>query len=80
MDNNKENLLNKYLNLGGIDTAPRMFQSMDTIKMDEETNDEIRGMTAGDVIHRGGANIRYYDPNDPDNWEVDFAGVAAGFL
>lgn len=57
-----------------------MFQSMATINMDEANTDEIRGMTTGDVIHRGGQNPRYYDPSDPDNWEVDFAGVAAGFL
>lgn len=35
---------------------------------------------ASDVIHRTGSDPRYYNPKNPEHWDVDFAGVVAGFL
>lgn len=80
LDNVRSLLLDKYLALGGIDSSPRMFQGMKTIDVDDATNNEIREMTAGDVIYRGSTSSRYYNPNEPEHWDVDFAGVVAGFL
>ncbi|KXX72986.1 Argonaute-binding protein 1 [Madurella mycetomatis] len=42
-----------------------------------------RETTADDAIQRGGEgnrNHRFYNPNSPEHWDVDFIGVAAGFL
>ena len=80
MDNARANLFDKYLTLGGIDTTPRMFQGMKSLDMDDATNSDIRNMTAGDVIYRGSNNGRYYNDDEPEHWDIDFAGVVAGFL
>jgi hypothetical protein len=35
------------------------------------------------VIQRGAdgnRNPRYFNPNYPEHWDVDFTGVAAGFV
>jgi hypothetical protein len=80
MDSTRTNLFDKYLALGGIDTSPRMFQGMGSMDVDDAGTNEIRHMTAGDVIHRGSASSRYYNPSDAEMWDVDFSGVVAGFL
>ncbi|OIW28596.1 hypothetical protein CONLIGDRAFT_387442 [Coniochaeta ligniaria NRRL 30616] len=80
MDSPRANLFDKYLALGGIDTTPRMFQGMKTLDVAGATKSEIRDMTAGDVIHRGSTNRRYYNASEPELWDVDFAGVAAGYF
>ncbi|KAB5539495.1 Argonaute siRNA chaperone complex subunit Arb1-domain-containing protein [Coniochaeta sp. 2T2.1] len=79
MDSNRKNLFDKYLELGGIDTSPRMFQGKKYMNMTDATNDEIRGMTATDIIG-GSSNGRFYDPREPEDWDVDFAGVVAGYF
>ncbi|KAK3378925.1 Argonaute complex, subunit Arb1 [Lasiosphaeria ovina] len=86
MDSARDILFSRYLFLGGIDTTVRQFQStrnLDHDTLDEATKADVREMTADDVIHRGGGasyNPRFYNPNYPEHWDVDFAGVAAGFL
>lgn len=80
MDNARANLFDKYLALGGVDTSPRMFQGVKSLDMDGATNNDIRGMTAGDVVHRGSSNNRYYNTAQAEHWDVDFSGVVAGYL
>lgn len=80
MDNARANLFDKYLALGGIDTSPRMFQGTKSLDMNDASNNDIRDMTAGDVIHRGSSNSRYYNTSDDEHWDVDFSGVVAGYL
>ncbi len=72
--------------LGGIDSTTRQFQgTRDVIasaEVEECTNAELRDIAANDVIHRGasGSNPRFYNPNEPKHWVVDFAGVVSGFM
>lgn len=86
MDNERHNLFTEYLLLGGIDANPRQFQSTDKIGNDlleEVDKTTVREMTADSVIQRGAggqSNPRYFNPNEPEHWSVDFTGVAAGFL
>lgn len=80
LDNDRTNIFNKYLALGGIDTSPRQFQGGSKIDLDGATSSEIREAMASDVIHRAGNDSRFYNPNHPEHWDVDFAGIAAGFL
>ncbi|KAK3389229.1 Argonaute complex, subunit Arb1 [Podospora didyma] len=86
MDTQRELLFSRYLFLGGIDASVRQFQStrnLDHDILDSSTKTELREITADDMIQRGGGknyNIRYYNPNYPEHWEVDFTGVAAGFM
>jgi hypothetical protein len=80
MDSARNNLFDKYLALGGVDTTPRMFQGIKSLDMAGATNSDIREMTAGDVIYRGVTNSRYYNASEPEHWDVDFSGVVAGYL
>lgn len=80
MDSARNNLFDKYLALGGIDTTPRMFQGVKSRDVGGSTNNDIRDMTAGNVIYRGGTNRRYYNASEPEHWDVDFAGIVAGYL
>ncbi|KAK3318167.1 Argonaute complex, subunit Arb1 [Apodospora peruviana] len=86
LDNIREFLFSKYLFLGGIDTAVRQFQStrsMTAKSLQDTTKSDVREMTADDVIQRGAdknRDPRFYNPNYPEHWDVDFAGVAAGFF
>ena len=79
-------LFSRYLLLGGIDSTVRQFQGTRNIENDileEASKGAVREMTADDVIQRGGdgnRSSRFYNPNYPRDWTVDFAGVAAGFL
>jgi len=84
LDSAQENIFTKYLLLGGVDATMRQFQSTDKMgddQLEDATKADIRQMTAGDVIERGDAtNPRFYNPNEPEHWDVDFSGVVAGFL
>ncbi|KAL2153536.1 hypothetical protein VTH82DRAFT_4691 [Thermothelomyces myriococcoides] len=86
LSSDREYLFSRYLLLGGIDASVRQFQSTRTIGddiLDDATKNSIREMTADDVIQRGGGgsrNSRFYNPNYPEHWDVDFTGVAAGFV
>jgi hypothetical protein len=79
LDADKANIFSKYLALGGVDSTIKAF----TGGMDQETLDnydaiEIAALRAQDYIRGGSA--KFYDPAKPENWEVDFEGVAKGFL
>ncbi|KAK3940320.1 Argonaute complex, subunit Arb1 [Diplogelasinospora grovesii] len=89
LETDRNNLFSRYLMLGGIDATVRQFQSTSNISgemLDGLSRDEIRVMTADDVIYRGGGSdhanfyTRWYNPNYPTGWDVDFTGVAAGFF
>jgi hypothetical protein len=85
LDSKKSNMFDKYLLLGGVETGPRQFQGMKTIgaeDMSSMTAAELRQATAVDAVGRFASNTssRHYDPLREDDWEVDFTGVAAGFL
>jgi hypothetical protein len=79
-------LFSRYLLLGGIDSTTRQFQGARNIENDvleEASKGAVREMTADDTIQRGGEgnrNARFYNPNYPEHWDVDFTGVAAGFV
>ncbi|KAK3306702.1 Argonaute complex, subunit Arb1 [Chaetomium strumarium] len=82
----RSTLFTRYLLLGGIDATVRQFGGAQTLTDEvlEDTNRAaVREMTANDVIQRGGddsCNPRFYNPNDAVHWDVDFTGIAAGFL
>jgi hypothetical protein len=73
-------LFDKYLLLGGIDSSQRQFQGMGLDEAKTATAEEIRAMTARDVIHHGYAGSKFYDPDDTEHWVVDFEGIVKGFL
>lgn len=78
-------LFSKWLFLGGIDTTQRQFtgtaQHVKDMKNDDYTKDEIRNITANEYLSRDGeAKGLFYSPDAPQHWDVDFAGVVAGFL
>ncbi|KAJ8120410.1 hypothetical protein ONZ43_g2874 [Nemania bipapillata] len=80
LDTQRTTMFNKYLFLGGIDSSQRQFTGManDKDAMAEADTEQIRTMTAVDYV--GGNGSRFYDRNNPDDWEVDFEAVAKGFL
>ncbi|KAK9788684.1 hypothetical protein AB5N19_10207 [Seiridium cardinale] len=79
-DSQRSFLFDKYLALGGIDSSQRMFQGLDPLEIKNMTNEEIRQMTARDVIHHGSASTKFYDPDEPGTWTVNFPIVVKGFL
>ncbi|KAK4251330.1 Argonaute complex, subunit Arb1 [Corynascus novoguineensis] len=86
LSSERELLFSRYLLLGGIDASVRQFQSTRNIGDDilqDATKSSVREMIADDVIQRGGdgnRNPRFYNPNYSEHWDVDFTGVAAGFV
>jgi hypothetical protein len=86
MTSERTTLFSRYLMLGGIDTTVRQFggaQALTDEVLEDANRAAVREMTANDVIQRGGDgsyNPRFYNPNDPMHWDVDFTGIAAGFL
>ncbi len=86
MNTDQNNVLSQYLLLGGVDTTTRQFQGaskLDNETLEGRTKAEIRDITADDVIQRGGGastNPRFFNPDYPEHWDVDFSGVVAGFL
>lgn len=84
-DSAKELLFSRYLFLGGIDTSARQFQgtaSFTSRDLDGLDQDDIHDIGANDFVERkpGMHASRYYNPNEPEHWDIDFTGVAAGFL
>lgn len=84
MGNDRDLYFSKYLALGGVDSTTRQFQS--TRKLNAEdleglSKAEVREITADDAVQRsaGKQDRRWYHPEHPEHWEVDFAGVAAGY-
>ncbi len=84
MNNEQNNLFTRYLLLGGVDSETRQFQGtsdMTNADLEGRTKAEVREIAADDVIPRGATtSSRYYNPSGPEHWDVDFTGVAAGFL
>lgn len=86
MDPEREYLFTRYLTLGGVDATVRQFQGTRDLNEDvleDASKATVREMTADDVIQRGGernSNPRFYNPNYPEHWDVDFTGIVAGFL
>ncbi|KAK1752259.1 Argonaute complex, subunit Arb1 [Echria macrotheca] len=86
LDNERSKAFTRYLLLGGVDATARQFtgiSGLDDEFMEERTKTDVRDMAADDVIARGEAgkwDARFYNPDYPEHWDVDFAGVAAGFF
>lgn len=85
MNNERLALFSKYLALGGIDTTQRQFTGTAKLVKDWKdegfTKDEIRGLTANDFLGTGDdPKGKFYNPDFPEHWDVDFAGVVAGYL
>ncbi|KAI1874959.1 uncharacterized protein JN550_002388 [Neoarthrinium moseri] len=79
-DSPRNFLFDKYLALGGIESAQRMFQGLDKNDLKQLSAEEIREATARDVIQPGVGGSKFYDPENPEHWRVDFAIVVKGFL
>ena len=60
------------MSYGGIESGPKMFGGSDNKDLAEMDAAEIAAVTA---VHFVSEDILY-----TDRWEVDFAGVAKGFL
>lgn len=85
MNPEQREIFTKYLLVGGIDALPRMFTGSGVRQHGkavhgDATKDEIRSMSANDVIQKDPLQSRFYNPHEPANWHVDFTGVAAGFM
>ena len=71
-DNDRKDVFDKYLSLGGIDTGPKAFSGgMDQARMSSMDAEQIHAATAIDSIgaDKGGGA-----------WAVDFEGVVKCFL
>ncbi|KAK8050911.1 hypothetical protein PG993_002296 [Apiospora rasikravindrae] len=73
-------IFDKYLFFGGVESTQRQFGGMDMEAIREASTDEIRQMTARDVIRDSEIGPKFYDPRDTKGWVVDFEGVVKGFL
>lgn len=82
MNNERALLFNRYLSLGGIDCQPRQFNTTAGIHDTEGlTSDDIRTMTATDVIPQTASKYsKYYASGNDYMWTVDFVSVVSGFL
>ncbi|KAJ0114714.1 hypothetical protein J7T55_004958 [Diaporthe amygdali] len=86
LTSDRKALFTKYLALGGVDTDQRQFtgtakHARDMKEDDEYDADHVREVTANEVLSRGWDEVgKYYNPYYPEHWDVDFAGVVAGYL
>ncbi|ROW16855.1 hypothetical protein VPNG_01526 [Cytospora leucostoma] len=86
MTSERLNVFHKYLALGGIDSSQRQFtgtaKHVKDMKEDGTYDaDEIRSMTSNEVLYRGCESTgKWFNPYYPEHWDVDFAGVVAGYL
>lgn len=78
LQNEQTSYFNEYLFLGGIDTSASAFSGNDTNDLKELTPAQRREATATDTVNSG-TDERFYNGDD-EHWDVDFAGVAAGFF
>ena len=76
-DSTRENIFNKYLTLGGIDTSPKMFSGgIDAKNLADHDARAIADMAAIDAVSRD-----KIDAGQPGaHWTVDFEGIAKCFL
>jgi hypothetical protein len=65
-------VFNKFMNYGGIESGPKMFGGSDNTDLVDKDAAEIAAMTAIHFVSQ--------DVLNTDRWEVDFIGVAKGFL
>lgn len=56
-----------------------MFGGNVDADLKDMTPAERREATATDTVYSSGGGARFYNDDDPDGWDVDFAGVVAGF-
>ncbi|KIN00370.1 hypothetical protein OIDMADRAFT_164780 [Oidiodendron maius Zn] len=82
IDSTRSNILTKYLMLGGVDaSATKQFTGgLDRETIENSTAQEIADIQATDFIRSGHGNERFFDPSNPENWVVDFEGIAKGFF
>lgn len=68
--------------LGGIEasTTKQFSGGLDKDTIDNSTAKEIAEIQATDFIRSGHNSTKYYDPENPEHWVVDFEGIAKGFL
>jgi hypothetical protein len=67
------------LSLGGIDTTIRQFQGgTGATKLELEEDETAGNVHRNDIVFS--TDPRFFHPDDADHWEVDFTGVAKGFL
>ncbi|KUI57491.1 Argonaute-binding protein 1 [Cytospora mali] len=86
MKSERSNVFSKYLTLGGIDTSQRQFTGTakhlkDMKESGTYDEDDIHMMTSNDILYRGcEGNGKFFNPDYPEHWDVDFAGLVAGYL
>jgi len=82
LDSVRSNILTKYFMLGGIEasTTKSFTGGLDKETLENATAQEIAAIQATDFIREGSKTGKYYDPSHPEDWVVDFEGVAKGFL
>jgi len=86
MNSEQDKFFSRYLLLGGVDATQRQFQGTTKMGKDELaglSKAEVRDIAASDVIQRGGEgkhDTRFFNPDYSEHWDVDFAGVVAGYL
>lgn len=66
-------IFSDFLSFGGIDSAPRQFTG-------RLTKADLQGMDAADIAAMTGLHTVRDAVLDTQKWEVDFVGVANGFL
>ncbi len=77
----RSNVFNKWLQLGGVDTSGKSFTGgLDKNTLEQSTAKEIAEIQATDYIQAGTGNIKYYDPEASEHWELNFKAVMEGFL
>ncbi|CAK7222564.1 hypothetical protein SCUCBS95973_004884 [Sporothrix curviconia] len=82
LDNERSNVFNRYLKVGGIDSNPRMFNGAAGFEEGETmSKDDVRALTATDFVPRAGSKVaKFYAADNAHMWTVDFSGVTSGFL
>lgn len=68
--------------LGGVDagTIKPFTGGLDKDTIENSTAQELVDIQATDFIRSGHNNEKFFDPCNPENWVVDFEGIAKGFL
>ncbi|TVY23681.1 Argonaute-binding protein [Lachnellula hyalina] len=82
LDSVRSNIFSKYLIIGGIEATGKSFTggALDKETLETSTAEEIAAVQATDFVRSGVKNTKYYDPNEAENWVVDFEGIAKGFF
>ncbi|KZF23181.1 hypothetical protein L228DRAFT_245915 [Xylona heveae TC161] len=76
-DSERKNIFDKYMTLGGINATPKMFTGgLDSEFLEDRDAADIAAMTSASHVDPDKGSIG----KDGSIWEVDFEGVAKGFL